>query len=242
MDQKKTGAFIAQCRKEKNMSQMQLAELLGITNQAISKWETGRGMPDISLIQPLCDALGISLNELFSGEYIAAEEYREKAEENISNLFREKQLANLKPVKYLFSSCANATLLVIVIELAVGLVGQFFSSTILKPMLINVSVWVVLFLLSMGKLIYDKTRLKALKQSGISISAKIAEILPANFIRVANYDTCRVICDFTYEEKNYRAISTYYIITPFKRQEDLYANVYFDKDHPSKNSVELLQV
>lgn len=69
---------------------------------------------------------------------------------------RERQLANLKPVKYLFPACANATLLVIVIELAIGLVGQIFSFTILKPMLINVSVWVVLFLLSMGKLIYDK--------------------------------------------------------------------------------------
>ena len=68
MDQKKIGAFIAQCRKEKSLTQIQLAELLDITNQAVSKWENGRGMPDVSLLQPLCDALGISLNELFSGE------------------------------------------------------------------------------------------------------------------------------------------------------------------------------
>lgn len=56
MDQKKIGAFIAQCRKEKSLTQMQLAELLDITNQAVSKWENGRGMPDVSLLQPLCDA------------------------------------------------------------------------------------------------------------------------------------------------------------------------------------------
>ena len=141
MDQKKTGAFIAQCRKEKNLTQMQLAELLEITNQAVSKWENGRGMPDVSLLQPLCNALDISLNELFSGEHISAEEYKGKAEENISNLFKEKQFANLKPVKYLFSICANAALFVAVAELAVGLVGNFFNSTILKPMLINVSFW-----------------------------------------------------------------------------------------------------
>lgn len=242
MDQKKIGAFIAQCRKEKNMSQMQLAELLGITNQAISKWETGRGMPDISLLQPLCDVLGISLNELFSGEYISVEDYREKAEENISNLFREKQFANLKPVKYLFSGCANATLLIIGVESLIGLIGQFFSPAILKPMLVNVAVWAVLFLASAGKLIYDKRRLKALKQSGAYISAEISEILPVNWIQFANYHTCRVVCNFAYEGEHYRAVSNYYIISPFKRREDLYAKVYFNKDNPLKNSIELLQV
>ena len=160
MDQKRIGAFIAQCRKEKNLTQIQLAETLGITNQAVSKWENGRGMPDMSLLQPLCDVLGISLNELFSGEHISAEEYKGKAEENISKLFKEKQIANLKPVKYLFSICANAALLVAVIELAVGLVGNFFNSTILEPMLINASVWLILFLASMSKLVYDRKKLK----------------------------------------------------------------------------------
>lgn len=141
MDQKKIGAFIAQCRKEKSLTQIQLTELLDITNQAVSKWENGRGMPDVSLLQPLCDALGISLNELFSGEHISAEEYKGKAEENISKLYKEKQIANLKPIKYLFSICSNVTLLVAVIELAVGFIGDFFNPTILKDMLLNASVW-----------------------------------------------------------------------------------------------------
>ena len=199
MDQKRIGAFIAQCRKEKKLTQMQLAELLGITNQAVSKWENGRGMPDVSLLQPLCDALGISLNELFSGEHISAEEYKGKAEENISKLFKEKQIANLKPVKYLFSICANATLLVAVIELAVGLVGNFFSSTILKPMLINVSVWLILFLASLSKLVYDRKKLKKLKHSGACIDSEIEDMIPAAWIRVGNYTSCRIACRFIYE-------------------------------------------
>ncbi len=132
MDQKKIGAFIAQCRKEKSLTQMQLAEQLEISGQAVSKWENGRGMPDVSLLQPLCDVLGISLNELFSGEHISADEYKGKAEENISKLFKEKQIANLKPVKYLFSICANVTLFVAVTELAVGLVGNFFNTTLMN--------------------------------------------------------------------------------------------------------------
>ena len=241
MDQKRIGAFIAQCRKEKNLTQMQLAETLGITNQAVSKWENGRGMPDMSLLQPLCDALGISLNELFSGEHISAEEYKGKAEENISRLFKEKQIASLKPVKYLFSICANAALLVAVIELAVGLVGNFFNSTILEPMLINVSVWLILFLASMSKLVYDRNKLKKLKHSGACMDSDIEDMLPAAWIRVGNYVTCRITCRFIYEGKEYKAVSNYYVLTQFMRKEDLYANVYINKDNPAKYSVELFQ-
>ena len=241
MDQKKTGAFIAQCRKEKNLTQMQLAELLEITNQAVSKWENGRGMPDVSLLQPLCNALDISLNELFSGEHISAEEYKGKAEENISNLFKEKQFANLRPVKYLFSICANAALFVAVAELAVGLVGNFFNSTILKPMLINVSVWLILFLASISKLAYDRKKLKNLKHSGICMDSEIEDMIPAAWIRVGNYTSCRIVCRFIYEGKEYGAVSNYYVLTPFKRKEDLYANVYIDKDNPATYSVELFQ-
>lgn len=241
MDQKRIGAFIAQCRKEKNLTQMQIAELLGITNQAVSKWENGRGMPDVSLLQPLCDVLGISLNELFSGEHISAEEYKGKAEENISKLFKEKQIADLKPVKYLFSICANATLLVAVIELAVGLVGNVFNPTILKPMLINVSVWLLLFLASMSKLAYDRKKLKDLKHSGVCIDSEIEDMIPAAWIRIGNYTSCRIVCRFIYDGKEYKAVSNYYVLTPFKRKEDLYANVYIDKEDPARYSVELFQ-
>lgn len=241
MDQKRIGAFIAQCRKEKSLTQMQLAELLGITNQAVSKWENGRGMPDVSLLQPLCDVLGISLNELFSGEHISAEEYKGKAEENISRLFKEKQIANLKPVKSLFSICANVTLLVAGIELAVGLVGSFFNPAILEVMLLNVSVWLILFLASMIKLTHDKKKLKNMKDSGTCMDSEIEDMIPAAWIRVGTYISCRVGCRFIYEGKEYKAVSNYYVLTPFQRKEDLYANVYIDKDDPAQYSVELFQ-
>ncbi len=234
MDQERIGAFIAQCRKEKNLTQMQLAELLEITSQAVSKWENGRGMPDVSLLQPLCNVLGISLNELFSGEHIPAEE-------NVSKPFKEKQIDNLKPVKYLFSICANVALLVAVIELAVGLVGNFFNPIILEAMLINVSVWLILFLASMSKLAYDKKKLKNLKHSGACMDSEIEDMIPAAWIRVGNYTSCRIVCRFIYEGKEYKAISNYCVLTPFKRKEDLHANVYIDKDNPAKYSVELFQ-
>ena len=85
MEQDKIGKFILQLRKEKNMTQKELAEKLGVTDRAISKWENGRGMPELSLMKSLCDELGISVNELLSGEKIEKEDYQERFEENILN-------------------------------------------------------------------------------------------------------------------------------------------------------------
>lgn len=85
MEQEKIGKFILQLRKEKKMTQKELAEKLGVTDRAISKWENGRGMPDLSLMKALCDELGISVNELLSGEKIENADYQEKLEENILN-------------------------------------------------------------------------------------------------------------------------------------------------------------
>ena len=68
MDQQKIGRFISQCRKEKSLTQEQLAEALGISNRSVSRWENGNNLPDVSLFQPLCDALDITLEELLDGE------------------------------------------------------------------------------------------------------------------------------------------------------------------------------
>ena len=73
MDQIKIGKFIAVCRKQKGLTQMQLAEKLNITDKAISKWERGIAMPDSSIMLALCDILGISVNELLCGEKINME-------------------------------------------------------------------------------------------------------------------------------------------------------------------------
>lgn len=85
MNQEKIGKFIAKVRKEKKLTQKQLAEKLGITDRAISKWENGKSMPDLSLLKPLCDIFDITINELLSGEYIEEEKKKEKLEENIVN-------------------------------------------------------------------------------------------------------------------------------------------------------------
>ena len=91
MNQEKIGKFIAKCRKDKNLTQGELADKLNISNKAISKWETGRGMPDASIMLELCAYLGITVNELLSGEKIEEGEYKEKANENIINIAKESE-------------------------------------------------------------------------------------------------------------------------------------------------------
>ena len=83
MDQIKIGKFISELRKSKNMTQQQLAEKIGVSFKTVSKWETGRGMPELSTLKPLSDELGITINELLNGEKIKKEEYLNKLEENM---------------------------------------------------------------------------------------------------------------------------------------------------------------
>lgn len=82
MDQEKIGRFIANCRKERNLTQEQIAEKLGVSNKTVSRWENGNGFPDVSLLQPLCGLLNISVNELLLGEKIPEDNFRKKVEEN----------------------------------------------------------------------------------------------------------------------------------------------------------------
>ena len=98
MNQGKIGAFISERRKAKGWTQSQLAEKLGITDKAVSKWETGRSMPDLSLFMPLCTLLEITLNELFAGECISEQNLKEKADEVLMSVIaswlgQEKQLS-----------------------------------------------------------------------------------------------------------------------------------------------------
>lgn len=71
LDQQKIGGFIAERRKKQNMTQKQFAEKIGVSGKAVSKWETGRGMPDNSILMELCELLGTNVNELLSGEKIS---------------------------------------------------------------------------------------------------------------------------------------------------------------------------
>ena len=94
MDQIKIGKFIAECRKKNNLTQMQLAQKLNITDRAISKWENGKSLPDSSIMLGLCNELNISVNDLLSGEIIGKDVYNEKIEQNLYDMIKQKEASD----------------------------------------------------------------------------------------------------------------------------------------------------
>ena len=94
MNQIKIGEFIASQRKNKNLTQASLAEKLGITDRAVSKWERGKGLPDVSLMLDLCEIFGITVNELLSGEKINMENNNQKNEQLLLDMAKELEQKN----------------------------------------------------------------------------------------------------------------------------------------------------
>ena len=91
IDQEKIGGFLRDLRKEKGQTQEALSEVFGVSSRSVSRWENGKSIPDASIMLELCNLLKISVNELLTGEHIAMENYKEKAEENLLEL-QEKKL------------------------------------------------------------------------------------------------------------------------------------------------------
>ena len=89
MNQEKIGKFIAECRKEKDLTQEALAERVGVSAKSVSRWENGKTMPDYTLIEDLTKVLGISINEFFYGERISLNEVESISEENLRCLFKD---------------------------------------------------------------------------------------------------------------------------------------------------------
>lgn len=100
MNQVKIGKFIASKRKEQGLTQLQLAEKLCITDRAVSKWETGKSLPDTSLMPELCKLLKITINDLLCGEVVSVENYNEKAEKALLEMVKKEEMQNKKLIMY----------------------------------------------------------------------------------------------------------------------------------------------
>ena len=131
MDQTKIGKFISKCRKEKGLTQEQLAEKIGVTSKSISRWENGNTMPDYSLLKDLCNELDITVNELLSGEKIKKNDYLNKSEENLVNL--RKQIDKRKKVLTIISYIITSIIII-----------AFILNIILNRILPNDSHWTII--------------------------------------------------------------------------------------------------
>ena len=139
MDQIKIGAFIAGKRKEQGLTQMQLAEKLGITDRAVSKWETGKSLPDASLMLELCSILKITVNDLLCGEVVTMENYNEKTEKNLLEMVKQKEEADKRLLKMeiVIGVIASAFLL------SMLLVGTYLQTQLMP-------VWITVLLIAVG--------------------------------------------------------------------------------------------
>ena len=136
MDQVKIGRFIAECRKSKNMTQAELAEKLNITDRAISKWETGKGMPDSSIMLELCSKLDISVNELLSGEVIKMENYNVRAEQNLLEMKKQKEEADKRLLK---------------MEIIIGILSTLiFLALVFVASFVEMKTWIRVLLIAFG--------------------------------------------------------------------------------------------
>lgn len=136
MNQVKIGRFIAECRKNKNLTQMQLAEKLKITDRAISKWENGKSLPDASIMLELCNILDITVNELLSGEFIMKNEYNEKLEQNLLEMVKQKEISDRRLLK---------------MEIVIGItVTLFYIILIFVASFVEMPYWVRILLICVG--------------------------------------------------------------------------------------------
>lgn len=140
MDQIKIGKFIASQRKEQGMTQAVLAEKLGISDRAVSKWETGKSMPDTGIMLELCSLLNINVNELLSGEKIMAEVYDKRAEENLLKMAKEKEEKDkqLLRLEYVIGYTASIT----------------FITLIFVASYIEMAIWLRILLITIGSVIF----------------------------------------------------------------------------------------
>ena len=133
MDQTRIGKFIAECRKNKNLTQAQLAQKLNVTDRAISKWETGKCLPDSSIMLELCNELCISVNELLSGEKIKMDNYNEKLEQNLIEIIKQKELADKQ---------------LLTIEIIMGVITVImYLALILFSSFINIDDWIKILII-----------------------------------------------------------------------------------------------
>lgn len=152
MNQVKIGKFIAEMRKEQNLTQKQLADKLGISDRTISKWECGKGMPDVGLMIPLCEEIKINVNELLSGERLSENHYSKRAEENMMRLIEEN--GNKKKREMMYTLTYGLAIVMVAVLLVVSLWTQGFSIIyyIDPPSFIFISVMLILFLGAAGLL------------------------------------------------------------------------------------------
>jgi transcriptional regulator with XRE-family HTH domain len=133
IDQVKIGKFIAACRKKENLTQLQLAEKLNITDRAVSKWETGKCLPDSAIMLDLCDVLKISVNDLLCGEVVTMENYNKEMENKLLEMVKEKERAdkNLLSLEILVGAVSLIFMFALIVVASLAPIEEWLRVTLI---------------------------------------------------------------------------------------------------------------
>ena len=132
----KMGSFLAELRKENNLTQAELGEKLGVTNKTISRWETGNYMPPVEMLEELSNMYGMTINELLSGKKLSTEEYKEMAETNIKETLKASAFS-LKEKQEFFKKKWLKDHIAIMVFLGICIIGVFVAGFLMKESLIG---------------------------------------------------------------------------------------------------------
>ena len=154
MDLIKIGKFIAKCRKDKNLTQLQLAEKLSVTDRAVSKWENGRSLPDSSIMLNLCNALGITVNELLAGERLEKEDINKANEENLLSIIKDKEDSDRRLLlsEVVFGTFGIATILPLILLGALLEIEMWLRLVLIFAMSESISSPIVTGMLATGNI------------------------------------------------------------------------------------------
>ena len=147
MDLIKVGKYIQEKRKVKNLTQSQLAERLYVTDRAVSKWECGRSLPDSSIMLTLCEELGISVNELLTGEDLEMKNYNKQAEENLLAAIKQKEESDKRLLNLEIVLGITGTLFLLVM-MFIGILGYQYLGLPLWAMILMMVVGFVVFMVA----------------------------------------------------------------------------------------------
>lgn len=136
MDMVKMGSFLAELRKENNLTQAELGEKLGVTNKTISRWETGNYMPPVEMLEELSNMYGMTINELLSGKKLSTEEYREMAETNIKETLKASAFS-LKEKQEFYKKKWLKDHVAIMVFIGICIVGVFVAGFVMRESLIG---------------------------------------------------------------------------------------------------------
>lgn len=151
MNQIKIDRFIADVRKEHGWTQSKLAEDIGVSDKTISKWECGKGLPEISVLMPLCEVLGINVNELLSGERLSEDDYSQKAEVNMMELIKETEETKKKNKNSLMTMVLAVTAIIFIVVVSVSVSGVNIGVFLDFPSLFVLFVATALFVVAAGR-------------------------------------------------------------------------------------------